>query len=52
MSELARKLIAENKRTQNTYLDIGNCGLSDENFPNRELRELVHLASLRLTGKI
>ncbi len=29
MSEQARRLIAEKRRTKNPYLDLGNCGLSD-----------------------
>ena len=29
MSKLALKLIAENKKTRATYLDLGNCGLSE-----------------------
>lgn len=28
MSELALQLITENKRTKNTYLDLGNCELN------------------------
>ena len=29
MSELALKLIAENKKTRATFLDLGNCGLTE-----------------------
>jgi internalin A len=29
MSTLARRLIAENKRTKATRLDLGNCGLTE-----------------------
>ncbi|MDD5322392.1 MAG: hypothetical protein PHD43_17620 [Methylococcales bacterium] len=29
MSELALKLIAENKRTRSPFLDLGNCGLTE-----------------------
>ena len=29
MSDLALQLIAENKRTKDTTLDLGNCGLSE-----------------------
>ncbi len=47
---LALKLIKENKRTQNPYLDLGNCGLTDDNFPNKELGELGHLETLILAG--
>ncbi len=45
MSELAKKLIAENKRTKDTFLDLGNCGLTS--LP-AELLELTHLESLTL----
>lgn len=45
MSELARELIAECQRTQSTYLDLGNCGLTDLNeIP--ELFECTHLETL------
>jgi internalin A len=45
MSELAQKLIAENKRTKNPRLDLGNCGLRE--FP-MEVLELGHLEWLNL----
>ncbi len=47
MSELALKLIAENKKTRDTYLDLGNCGL--KKLPP-ELGELVWLKYLILAG--
>src|SRR5688500_5521614 len=43
MSDLARKLIAENKKTQRTFLDLGNCGLTE--LPAK-VGELVWLESL------
>lgn len=43
MSELAKKLIAENKRTKAKSLDLGRCGLRD--FP-KELFELEWLEKL------
>jgi hypothetical protein len=45
MSELALKLIAENKRSKATFLDLGNCGLRA--LPD-ELAELVWLETLNL----
>ena len=45
MSELAKKLIAENKISKDTFLDLGNCGLTT--LP-AELLELTHLESLIL----
>ncbi len=45
MSELALKLIAENRRTRATFLDLGKCGLSD--VP-AEVGELVWLEGLSL----
>ena len=48
MSELALKLIAENKKNRNTYLDLGNCGLTE--LPP-ELGELVWLETLILSGR-
>ncbi len=45
MSELALQLIAENKRTRDTFLDLGNCGLTE--IP-AEVGELVWLESLLL----
>jgi internalin A len=47
MSELALKLIAKNKKTRNTYLDLGNCGLTE--LP-QELGELVWLETLILSA--
>lgn len=46
MSELALQLIEENKRTKDTFLDLGNCDLMD-NLP-RELGECVWLERLNL----
>ncbi len=43
MSELARKLIAENKKTRAPFLDLGNCGLTE--IPE-ELAELEWLEEL------
>jgi len=43
MSKLAQKLIAENKRTQSTFLDLGNCGLTE--LPD-ELLECTWLENL------
>ena len=43
MSDLALKLIAENKKTRSTFLDLGNCGLTG--IPN-ELAELEWLEEL------
>ena len=40
MSKLALKLIAENKKTRDTFLDLGNCDLTE--IP-KELGELVWL---------
>jgi len=51
MAEYARKLIAENKKTKDPYLDVGKCGLTDENFPHGELAELVHLERLVLANE-
>jgi Leucine-rich repeat (LRR) protein len=47
VSDLALQLIAENKRTRSTSLDLGNCRLSK--IPP-ELGELVWLESLILAG--
>lgn len=47
MSELALKLIAENKKIQSTYLDLGNCGLTE--LPP-ELGELVWLETLSVSA--
>jgi Leucine-rich repeat (LRR) protein len=50
MSELARQLIAECQRTKSTYLDLGNCGLTDlGEIP--ELFECVHLEELVLSNE-
>ena len=46
MADLAQRLIAENKRTKATFLDLGNCGLS--NVPP-EVSELTWLQSLDLS---
>jgi Leucine-rich repeat (LRR) protein len=43
MSELALRLIAKNKKTRETFLDLGNCGLTE--VP-AELGELVWLEEL------
>jgi GTPase SAR1 family protein len=43
MSELALQLIAENKKTRATFLDLGNCGLTE--VPD-EIGELVWLKEL------
>lgn len=43
MSELALRLIEENKKTRATFLDLGNCGLTE--VPE-EIRELVWLEEL------
>jgi internalin A len=45
MSDLALQLIAENKRSKASFLDLGNCGLSE--VP-AEVSELVWLESLSL----
>jgi internalin A len=45
MSELAHKLIEENKKTKATILDLGNCGLTA--LPE-ELKDLSWLEELRL----
>lgn len=47
MSELALRLIAENKKTKSTYLDLGNCGLIE--VPEG-LGECVWLERLVLSG--
>ena len=47
MSELALKLIAENKRTHATFLDLGNCGLTE--IPP-EIADLLWLQSLSLAS--
>ena len=45
MSELALQLIAENKRTQDPFLDLGNCGLTE--LPD-ELFDCIWLEKLNL----
>ncbi|MBT9099850.1 hypothetical protein KFZ76_19315 [Methylovulum psychrotolerans] len=47
MSELALRLIAENKKTKATFLDLGNCGLTE--VPE-ELGELVWLEELSFSS--
>jgi internalin A len=47
MSELALQLIAENKKTRATFLDLGNCGLTK--VPE-EIGELVWLEAIALSG--
>ena len=47
MSELALRLIEENKKTRATFLDLGNCSLTE--VPE-ELGELVWLECLLLSG--
>jgi len=42
MSELALRLIEENKKTRATFLDLGNCGLNE--VPE-EIGELVFARS-------
>ncbi|MEJ2154886.1 MAG: hypothetical protein P8X96_06100 [Desulfobacteraceae bacterium] len=48
MSDQALQLIAENKRTQNSFLDLGNCGLKE--IPS-EIGELSWLESLSLASR-
>jgi Leucine-rich repeat (LRR) protein len=47
MSELALRLIAENKKTRATFLDLGNCGLTE--VPD-EIGDLVWLEGLSFAG--
>ena len=47
MSELALQLIAENKKTRSTFLDLGNCGLTE--VPE-EIGELVWLEGLSFSN--
>jgi len=47
MSELALRLIAENKKTRATFLDLGNCGLTE--VPD-EIGELVWLEALSFSN--
>ncbi|MEL6633750.1 MAG: hypothetical protein AAFQ83_19940, partial [Bacteroidota bacterium] len=51
MSELARRLIAENLRTKNPYLDLGNCDLTDDNFPEEIVQLADHLEVLTLASE-
>ena len=48
MSELAFKLIAENKKTRSPFLDLGNCGLTE--VP-KEIGELVWLEELSFASE-
>ena len=48
MSDLALQLIAENKRSRATFLDLGNCGLTD--VP-AEVGELAWLESLSFASQ-
>ncbi len=48
MSELALKLIAENKKTRATFLDLGNCGLTE--VPD-EIGDLVWLEELSFANE-
>src|SRR5262245_2438047 len=48
LSDLALQLIAENKKTRETFLDLGNCGLIE--IPG-EIKELVWLQSLSLSSR-
>jgi hypothetical protein len=48
MSELALKLIEENKKTRATFLDLGNCGLTE--VP-AEIGELVWLEGLSFSSE-
>lgn len=48
MSELARQLIEENKRTKAKFLDLGKCGLTE---PPAAVGELVWLESLSLSDR-
>jgi len=47
MSSLAKKLIAQNRRTRSTFLDLGDCGI--RKLP-AEIGDLVWLESLSLSG--
>ena len=48
MSDLALRLIGENKKTRPTFLDLGNCGLTQ--IP-AEIGELVWLESVSLASE-
>ena len=51
MSELAEKLIAENLKTKNPILDLGNCGLDGtEDELYKLLREATHLETLMFSN--
>ncbi|MEO0584767.1 MAG: hypothetical protein AAF135_21325, partial [Bacteroidota bacterium] len=51
MSELARRLITENLKTKDPYLDLGNCDLTDDNFPEEILQLADHLKVLILASE-
>ena len=48
MSNLALKLITENKKTRSPVLDLGNCGLK---YIPEELEELVWLEELNFSSR-
>ena len=48
MSKLAKKLIAENKRTKAKFLDLGKCGLKE--IP-AEIAEMIWLEGLSLAPR-
>ena len=50
MSELARQLITKNLEEKNPYLDLGNCGLTDDNFPEEIIQLVDHLETLSLAS--
>ncbi|OJJ23599.1 hypothetical protein BKI52_04350 [marine bacterium AO1-C] len=50
MSDLAKKLIEENLRTQDPFLDLGNCGLDGTEPVLEMLRECGHLEELTLSN--
>ncbi|QFY43460.1 hypothetical protein F6R98_13230 [Candidatus Methylospira mobilis] len=47
MSELAQRLIEENKQTRATFLDLGNCGLTEVPV---EIGELAWLEALSFSS--
>ncbi len=49
MSELAKRVIAENKRSKDRFLDLGNCGLAK--IP-AEVGELLWLEGLSLGSQL
>lgn len=56
MSELALQLIAENQRTKNPFLDLGNCGLEDDDFISdtiisESLLKCKHIESINLANR-